>query len=152
MPLLGTIRARDLFVRELGKVRAEHGFRLMGYVVMPEHVHLLISEPKTGTPSTALQVLKQRVSRKMRKRRRKSQDRQLRLGFLEKTEELRQFWQARFCDFNVYSGGKIKEKLNYMHANPVIRRLVKHPKDWAWSSWSFYARGVGLISLDSLEG
>ena len=72
LPLLGTMRARDLFVRELGKVRAAHGFLLIGYVVMPEHVHLLISEPKKGTPSTVLQVLKQCVPRKMRKRKRKS--------------------------------------------------------------------------------
>jgi len=72
LPLLGTMRARDLFVREFGKVRAAHGFLLIGYVVMPEHVHLLISEPKKGTPSTVLQVLKQCVPRKMRKRKRKS--------------------------------------------------------------------------------
>jgi hypothetical protein len=52
-------------------------------------------------------------------------------------------------DFNVYSLGKKKEKLNYMHANPVIRGLVKDPKDWPWSSWSFYRGGeAGLIRID----
>ena len=70
LPLLGTVRARNLFVRELARVRREYGFALVGYVVMPEHAHMLISEPKKGTPSTVLQMLKQRVSRKMRKRRR----------------------------------------------------------------------------------
>ena len=85
-------------------MRVEHQFRLIGYVVMPEHVHLLISEPKKGTPSTALQVLKQRVSRKMRKRNRRPSDVQLRLGFAEDAAALQQFWQARFYDFNVYSG------------------------------------------------
>ena len=68
LPLLKEVRARDIFVQELGKVRDEMGFRLIGYVVMPEHVHLLMSEPKHGTPSTVLQKLKLRVSRKMRKR------------------------------------------------------------------------------------
>jgi hypothetical protein len=58
---------------------------------------------------------------------------------------------VRFYDFNVYSRGKVKEKLNYMHANPVIRKLVKHPKDWPWSSWSDYMRGeVGLIEIDAV--
>ena len=66
--MLGTERARNLFVKELAKVRSEYDFRLIGYVVMPNHVHLLISEPSKGTPSTALQMLKQRVSRKLRKR------------------------------------------------------------------------------------
>ncbi|HYT06782.1 MAG TPA: transposase [Rugosimonospora sp.] len=64
-PLLGTRRARDRFVKILDQVRSRFGFRLIGYVVMPEHVHLLISEPKTANPSKALQVLKQKVSREL---------------------------------------------------------------------------------------
>jgi len=55
-PLLGTQRARDRFVRILNEVRCRHAFRLVGYVVMPEHVHLLLSEPKKGTASKILQV------------------------------------------------------------------------------------------------
>jgi len=149
LPLLKTARARDLFVKELGKVRDEMGFHLLGYVVMPEHVHLLMSEPKAGTPSTALHKLKLRVARKLRARRRAVHPGQLRLPFAETGEPLRAFWQARFYDFNVYSEGKKKEKLNYMHANPVIRGLVKHPQDWRWSSWGFYYGGEkGLVSID----
>ena len=68
LPFLGAKHARGVFVRELARVRAECGFRLIGYVVMPNHVHLLVSEPVKGTPSTVMQLLKQRVSRKMRKR------------------------------------------------------------------------------------
>jgi len=54
----------------------------------------------------------------------------------------RRFWQRRFYDFNVYSKDKKMEKLYYMHANPVIRGLVKHPRDWLWSSWRFYYGGA----------
>jgi hypothetical protein len=35
-----------------------------------------------------------------------------------------------------------------MHANPVIRKLVKHPGDWIWSSWSNYVGNAGLIEID----
>ena len=64
-------------------------------------------------------------------------------------DEPKAFWQARFYDYNVYSTKKIKEKLNYMHGNPVIRRLVEHPKNWPWSSWGFYGKNeAGLISID----
>src|SRR5580700_8761839 len=63
LPLLKTARARDILAKELGRVRDEMGFHLLGYVVMPEHVHLLVSEPKQGTPSTVLQKLKLRVAR-----------------------------------------------------------------------------------------
>lgn len=144
-----TVRARDIFVKELGKVRDEMSFHLLGYVVMPEHVHLLISEPKQGTPSTVLQKLKLRVARKLRKRGRPVCAGQMRLPFAETGERLRAFWQARFYDFNVYSEGKKNEKLNYMHANPVIRGLVKHPRDWVWSSWrSYYGGAPELLAMD----
>jgi putative transposase len=147
--LLKTAHARDAFVKELGRVRDEMGFHLLGYVVMPEHVHLLMSEPPQGTPSTVLQKLKLRVARKLRKRRKPVSAGQMRLPFAESREPLRAFWQARFYDFNVYSEGKKKEKLNYMHANPVIRGLVKHPGDWRWSSWGFYwERTAGLVAID----
>ena len=127
----------------------EYGFLLVGYVVMPEHVHLLISEPDKGTPSTVLQMLKQRVSGKMRKKPKRGSEKQLRLAFLEPVEGPRSFWQARFYDFNVYTTRKKREKLEYMHRNPVTRGLVKHPKDWLWSSWSFYAKNeAGLARID----
>jgi len=151
-PLLGSARARNLFVRILGEVRKRCRFKLVGYVVMPEHVHLLLSEPARGDPSKVLQALKQRVSRAMRKRKRGSSGSQLRLPFPEGKKGPKRFWQRRFYDFNVWSRGKRKEKLNYMHANPVIRGLVKHPKDWPWSSWSFYEGGEeGLIRIDLID-
>ena len=146
--MLRSARARDVFVRELERVRDKLQFGLIGYVVMPEHVHLLISEPPTGTPSTVLHRLKLNVSRRLRKRRRNSTPLTLPFGEMG---PLRAFWQARFYDFNVYSGGKVKEKLNYLHANPVVRKLVSHPKDWRWSSWGFYMEGEeGLVRIDSV--
>jgi len=151
-PMLGTVRARNIFVRILGELREQYGFRLVGYVAMPEHVHLLITEPARGTPSTVMQVLKQRVSRKLRGRKRRAGSGQLGLPFPEATAALPRFWQRRFYDFNVWSWGKRKEKLEYMHRNPVTRKLVAHPKDWPWSSWSFYERGEqGLARIDAVE-
>jgi putative transposase len=148
MPLLKSARARGVFVRELARVRDEMGFRLVGYVVMPEHVHLLMSEPRDGTPSTVLHRLKLRVARRLRGRK-KAAEGQLCLPFDGREKRPGAFWQARFYDFNVYSEAKKNEKLHYMHANPVKRRLVKRPQDWAWSSWSWYWGGKkGLIQID----
>jgi putative transposase len=149
LPLLQTKWARNILVEELERVRDKLRFRLIGYVVMPEHVHLLISEPECGTPSDVLRELKRRTSRRLRARGKKQAKGQLRLLLGEETVALRAFWQPRFYDFNVYTQGKKTEKLNYMHANPVVRRLVEHPKDWPWSSWSFYRKNeIGLIRMD----
>jgi putative transposase len=70
LPLLGRARRRDLFLRVLEEVRERYGFVVVGYVVMPEHIHLLISEPEKGNPSTVMQVLKQRVARRLLRRKR----------------------------------------------------------------------------------
>ena len=66
LPLLRSVRARNIFVEILDDVRNRYGFSLVGHVVMPDHVHLLIGEPAIGTPSTVIQVVKQRVSRRLR--------------------------------------------------------------------------------------
>ena len=150
LPLLGAGRARNLFVQALGKVRERYKFRLFGYVVMPNHVHLLISESSMATPSMVLKVLKQRVSRDLRRKRRALPG-QMPLAFPDGPGGLPRFWQPRFYDFNVWSKKKVREKLEYMHANPVTWRLVDHPRDWPWSSWSFYERGEkGLVTIDPL--
>jgi putative transposase len=151
-PFLGAPRARYRFVQILDQVRSRHGFQLIGYVVMPEHVHLLLSEPKKGNPSRALQVLKQKVSRGLRKRPKKSPSAQRSLRFAASRPDARAFWQRRFYDFNVWSEKKLREKLDYMHRNPVQRKLVLHPKDWVWSSWAHYEKGeLGLIRIDILD-
>ena len=145
LPLFASARAKNLFVAILGEMRDR-------YVVMPNHIHLLIGEPAMDTPSTVMQVLKQRVSRRLRRKpRKKVFSQQLRLPFQHAHDFLPQFWQPRFYDFNVWSQGKFVEKLHYMHMNPVKRKLVAHPRDWPWSSFSFYAKkDSALVRIDPM--
>ena len=105
-PRLKTPRSRDIFEQNLEQVRRWYGFYIAGYVVMPEHVHLLLSEPERAKLSLALQMLKQNVARQLRE------------------PEGGCFWQPRYYDFNVWSEVKRIEKLRYIHRNPVNRRLV----------------------------
>jgi putative transposase len=137
MPLLGSSDSRDLFTKLLDQVRNRFQFALVGYVVMPEHVHLLMGEPAAHSPSVVLQMLKQETSRQMR----------LQQG--AGISQLPQFWERRFYDFNVWSQKKKVEKLTYMHTNPVKRGLVVDPREWPWSSFVFYLRGEhGGIRID----
>jgi putative transposase len=97
--LLRSVRARNIFVQILGEVRNRYGFSLVGYVVMADHIHLLIGEPPKTTPSIVVQVLKQRVSRRVRRKKRNSGG-QLNLIFVSSGDSLPRFWQRRFYDFS----------------------------------------------------
>jgi putative transposase len=142
-PLLSTPARRDLVLAVLELMRVRYRFAVIGYVVMPEHVHLLISEPlisepligepSIGDPSKIIQAVKLSVSR--------------RLAF--GGEFSGRFWQRRFYDFKLWGQQKEVEKLKYMHRNPVVRRLVASPEDWRWSSYRSYAyREAGLVRIN----
>ena len=121
-----------MFEAQLEKTRLQYRFVVAGYVLMPEHVHLLVSEPQISSLAIALQVLKQRTSR-----------------LLKQADEA-QFWQRRYYDFNVHNPEKTTEKLRYMHRNPVKRGLVSKPEDWPWSSFRHYAKGFeGVVEIES---
>ena len=144
-PVLGSARRRDLLVDILEQVRRSYKFVLVGYVVMPEHVHLLLGEPERGNPSVVVQVLKQRFSRRLRRGLRRVHPAQ---GLLWK-EERPAIWQRRFYDFVVWTEHKRVEKLRYIHRNPVKRGLVQKPEQWKWSSFRAYAygeRGAVLVN------
>jgi putative transposase len=97
LPKLATGQARSVFERSLEQTRLAYVFYVLGYVVMPEHVHLPLTEPHTKALSSALQALKQSVSRTLA---------------LRTAEPL---WQTRYYDFNVFTEEKRIEKLRYMH-------------------------------------
>ena len=147
---LASAKSRSTAVQILAELRARLGFALVGFVLMPDHVHLIINEPPGAAPAKVIQLFKQRVSRRLRGKQRAA-SRQLLLPFPGDPASERRFWQRRYYDFNIYTRRKLRQKLDYMHANPVKERLVKHPKDWPWSSWAFYVGKPALLSMDVWE-
>jgi len=139
LPFLNSAKSRDRFLSILEQTRERYRFVVVGYVLMPEHFHLLITEPEVETPSTVMQVLKQRTAHSLLPRRKRHDPRQ---GQLFGEESKRAFWQARFYDFNVWTTKKRVEKLRYMHRNPVKRGLVESAEQWRWSSYRFYQLGA----------
>jgi putative transposase len=131
-PLLNFALGYRAFELELEAVRQKYQFVVAGYVLMPEHVHLLVGEPRISSLAIAVQVLKQRTSRKL------------------KEPIAEHFWQRRYYDFNVWSEEKTAEKLHYMHRNPVERGLVARPEEWPWSSFRHHATGQdGTVEIES---
>jgi putative transposase len=131
-PKLANAAARNTFEHALERVRIAYGLEILGYVVMPEHVHLLVGEPERGTLATAIQSLKQSVARRLSLR----------------AEE--PFWQERYYDMNIWSERKKVQKLRYVHRNPVKRGLFESPEEWRWSSFLHYATGwKGPVEIES---
>jgi len=153
-PLFNNAERCDLFLKILERVRRRYSLVVVGYVVMPEHVHLLVSEPQRANLSTAIQALK--------------------LGFVRSLQistgepvivqapsacpgpvqgsrapiKPNRFWMARFYNFNVWTEKKRIEKLRYIHRNPVARGLVAAPEQWPWTSFRWYSSGEPGPSQD----
>ena len=122
--LFNTEASCRIFESALERVRRSYRLNVYGYVVMREHVHLLLSEPQRDTLADALKSLKQGVARRL-------------IG------EAEHFWQKRYYDFNIRSYAQLVEKRRYIHRNPVKRGLCERPEDWPWSSFRHYVTGAG---------
>lgn len=142
-PLLATDESRRIFESALERVRRRYRLYVYGYVVMPEHVHLLLSEPQQDTLADALKSLKQGVARRWMG----NGPVKAKVGLSGSPQH---FWQKRYYDFNIRNYSQFVEKLRYIHRNPVKRGLCDRPEDWPWSSFLHYATGVeGRVEIES---
>jgi len=147
-PQLRSAKRRDLFLKILEEARRKYRFVVHGYVVMPEHFHLLITEPEVDDPSVVMKVIKQRFARRLNQLQKRSASSQIALWDFTPDP----VWQKRFYDFNVWTERKRIEKLRYMHRNPVHRGLVEQPDQWRWSSFrSYFCGEKGLVHVNFQE-
>src|SRR5579862_5056043 len=149
-PKLSDARFCDLFPLCLEGMRLRFRMRIYGYVVMPEHVHLLVSEPEHGTLADAVHYLKLSFSKRAKSLTEAQVSVQTKHANLGHQQPNEPFWQKRYYDRNVRSVREFGIKLRYLHRNPVKRGLVKEPGDWKWSSFRHYAfREMGVVEIES---
>ncbi|MGA7572873.1 MAG: transposase [Terriglobales bacterium] len=177
-PYFATVEVFDLFVRCLEDMRLRFDVSVYGYVVMPEHVHLLLSEPaafardcssrgsqvsaqRTGanlghlsdsaTLAEAMHYLKLSFAKRVRRFRSSgSQVSAQRTGANLGHPTSGSFWEKRYYDRNVRDYEEFTVKLRYVHRNPVKRGLVLRPEEWKWSSFRHYAlREIGAVEIES---
>jgi putative transposase len=159
-PLSSSVSRCDLFLQVLERVRHRYRLVVLGYIVMPEHVHLLVSEPQRATLSTAIQALKLGVVRRLECQResggtspmsRKNSE-TCGTPIVGAPKKPKRFWQSRFYDFNVWTEHKRIEKLRYIHRNPVKRGLVTSHEQSCWSSFRWYLSGeVGPVRINDTD-
>ena len=160
MPLFLSDRFRGCFVQRLEEVRQQLHFLLVGWVLMPEHFHVLIKPEPAATTPLIMKGLKEesakRIIRTLRENLRYPWCRKtlagLRLPSTVHDASHYRLWQRRFYPFNVFSEKKFQQKLDYMHNNPVTRGLVSSPGDWPWSSWRFYfLQDASILRMDRMR-
>ena len=148
MKLLANAAIRDIFVDQLATTRARHEFLLHAWVVMPEHVHMVARFHSDSTAPQVLRTLKTGVAKRVIAR-----WREIEAGILGKItlpDGSCRFWQrGGGYDRNLRSVDDVREKIAYVHANPVRQGLVERPEEWEWSSarWWSGDRG-GLVECD----
>jgi putative transposase len=131
LPFLEAGNPKDTVEAVLERIRARHQARIYAYVLMPEHVHLLVNEPPSILLSQVLKALKQTTSRRLK-------------GDRER------FWQDRYFDRNIRGEAARSEVIRYIHRNPVKRGLVASPELYRWSSFSHYATGIReVVEIES---
>ena len=138
-----TYRRRELFISEeaverwriaLRQAQAERPFEVHGGVVLPDHLHLLISLPSSDDDvSSRIGRAKALLTRML-------------------AHELNQrheadVWQQRFFDHLIRDEADYATHLDYIHYNPVKHGLVACPRDWPWSSFHHWVR-VGAYPLE----
>ena len=130
-PYLDNDPARTIFEQTLETLRQRHDLLVYAYVIMPNHVHMLLSEPKHHLLADTLRALKTETSKKLKGTR-------------------QQFWQRRYYDRNIITQKEFVEKLRYIHRNPVEEELVTNPEDWPWSSYRHWLTGErGRVEIES---
>jgi putative transposase len=152
-PFLTSETAIRIFLEHLDRMRQTYHISIYGYVVVPEHVHIVLRPPDNvrlgqtigwlkGASSCEIRLAKTRVAVSS------ARDTMARrpLQVIRDRQEKDVFWQRRCYDHNCRTPESVVEKINYCHLNPVKRGLVNDPGEWRWSSYNWYC-GVRQVPL-----
>jgi REP element-mobilizing transposase RayT len=124
-----------VIIKVLEESRRRLGFLLCGYVLMPDHWHALIWPQYPRLISQVLHDVKKITT--------------LRLHALRGHKG--PLWQHQFWDRFVRHEREFKERLEYMHMNPVRKGLVKRPEDWRWSSYNNFALDKATVAACPIQ-
>ena len=151
--LIKSDSVRMIFVKHLDRLRKKDSYKIYGYVIMTNHVHIVIHPSQDILLSKIIGELKSMTAREIidlwQTMGMKIFDK---LKIYKNGKERFAFWQKRYYDHNCRTKEKTIEKINYCHNNPVKKGLVEKPSQWRWSSYRWY-NGMDdvLIDMDRLE-
>jgi len=127
LPYLNHPEAKNILVEEIDRARNKHHLKLLAYVLMPEHVHLVLVPPEGTRIGYVIGEVKSRAAKRF-----------FAASDLTRAATNRVFWEKRCYDHNCRTVDAVREKINYCHKNPVTRGLVSDPSEWMWSSFNWH--------------
>ncbi|MGB4773800.1 MAG: transposase [Daejeonella sp.] len=138
---LGTVKRKLIVAESLNFVQKKYNISILGYVIMPNHIHLLLYFNIDNKLSDAMRDLKKYTSTHIRKDIEASGDHSLFEKLkLDNGPHVFKVWQDRFDDVWIGDRKILETKLDYIHFNPLQAHwnLVKEPEEYIFSSASFY--------------
>jgi len=118
----------EILIRKLLEYRSKGSYLLHEFVVMPDHLHLLLTPTASATLEKAMQLIKGGSSHEIHRIR----------------ESNSQIWQSGFHESRVTDWNDYKNKVDYIYFNPVVAKLVDRPQDWPYGS------ATGKYQLDPI--
>ena len=141
VPVFLSDRACEIFIATLEAVRQKYPYKLIGYVIMPDHVHAIINR-SSDTISEWLRHVRGNSARHilawLRNERHVTSLKKLELTIPQKRHHTHAVWQKDPSVIDLWSPKFVRQKLNYLHLNPVRAGLCEHPAEWRWSSYRAY--------------
>ena len=151
-PVFLSDKACQLLVDAILRAKEKYPFKLVGYVIMPDHLHLLIN-PFDQNISAVMKQIKGAAAHEilewMRSRETEPSLAKLKLNSPQKRAHQYALWLKEFFPVELWSLKFIQQKLQYIHNNPVRAGLCAHPADWKWSSYrAYFPHEPGSVPLD----
>ena len=141
VPVFRSARACEILVATFDEVRQRYPYKLVGYVIMPDHVHAIVNR-SVDTIQAWLRRVRGNSARQvlawLREENHLSSLKKLQLATPQKRNHTHAVWQKDPSVIDLWSPKFIRQKLDYLHLNPVRAGLCQHPADWKWSSCRAY--------------
>ena len=141
VPVFQSDSACELFIDALEQTRTHCSFKLVGYLVMPDHVHLIVN-PINRNISVVMRRLKSTSARLildwLRNNHYERSLNKLALSLAQHKSNTHALWQKNYSAIDLYTARFIQQKLRYIHLNPIRAKLCAHPAEWKWSSYRAY--------------
>jgi REP-associated tyrosine transposase len=140
-------------IDSLNYYRYQYSCKILGYVIMPDHIHLLIFPQMEAALTDFMRDFKRftsgRITRQAKVEGKKEWvDRFEQAGSETERAEYK-VWQDSFWEQMIYSENFLKQRLNYIHLNPVRAGMVKDAADYLYSSYrNYYLNDRQLIEID----